>query len=337
MSAATAENAIQGRGRRPLRIAVVTACIGVWFLPMLWTDLSTFLNLTISGLSMGMLLFLVAAGLTIIFGLMDVLNFAHGAFFTWGAYIGFSVFYVLNQLGWIETGSIFQNLAGFGLAMVVAVVAGGLIGLIIERLVVRRAYGDHLKQILITMGATMVLEELISVIWFGDKNLEVPAAFKGSWYISEVNIIKFKAITILVGLAVFIVVFLVLRRTKLGIIVRAGVENSEIVQALGYNVSRIFAGVFAAGAALAAFGGLMWGIRNPEISPTMGGENLIFAFIVVIIGGLGSIEGSFLGALIVGLAYNHVAYKWPVLALGVNILIMALILLLRPRGLFGKE
>ncbi len=319
------------------RILLVTASIGIWFVPLLWTDLTTFLDLTISGLAMGMLLFLVAVGLTIIFGLMDVLNFAHGAFFSWGAYIAFSVLWLFNRMGWIEGGSIFQNIIGFLAATVAVVVGGGIIGLIVEKLVVRRAYGQHLKQILITMGATMVLEEMISVVWYGLKNLDVPLVFRGAWDVGDLVLIRFKVLTILIGLAVFIGIYLVLKRTKLGIIVRAGVENGQIVQALGYNISLIFAVVFAAGAALAAFGGLMWGIQNPELTPGMGGTNLIFAFIVVIIGGMGSIEGSFIGALIVGLAYNHVAYKWPVLALGVNILIMALILLFRPRGLFGKE
>jgi branched-chain amino acid transport system permease protein len=129
----------------------------------------------------------------------------------------------------------------------------------------------------------------------------------------------------------------VLKKTKLGIIVRAGVENREVVQAMGYDIHRIFTGVFAAGAALAAVGGAMWSMFKEQIHPAMGEENLIFALIVVIIGGLGSVTGSFLGAIMVGLAFNYVAFLMPKLALGVNIMIMAIILLIRPTGLFGRD
>ena len=148
---------------------------------------------------------------------------------------------------------------------------------------------------------------------------------------------KFRGVALLVGLIIFTAIQLVLQKTKLGIIVRAGVENKEIVQVMGYNIQRIFSGVFAAGAALAAMGGVMFAIFNGQIYPAMGDENLIFALIVVIIGGLGSVTGSFLGAIMVGLAFNYVAFLVPKLALGVNILIMAVILLIRPKGLLGRD
>ena len=136
---------------------------------------------------------------------------------------------------------------------------------------------------------------------------------------------------------VFAAILLVLKKTKLGIIVRAGVENREIVQAMGYNIHLIFTGVFAAGAALAAIGGVMFAIFKEQIHPGMGEENLVFALIIVIIGGLGSVTGSFLGALMVGLAFNYVAFLLPKLALGVNILIMAVILLVKPTGLMSHD
>ena len=128
-----------------------------------------------------------------------------------------------------------------------------------------------------------------------------------------------------------------LLKTKIGLIVRAGVENREAVQATGYNINRIFTGVFTVGAALAGIGGTMWCIFQQQVYPEIGLENIIFAMIVVIIGGLGSVTGSFLGAIIVGLSFNYVAFLLPKLALGVNILIMATVLLIRPRGLMGKE
>lgn len=312
--------------------------IGIWFLPLIWIDPITYTVLTVAGLAMGMLLFLTAAGLTIIFGLMDVLNMAHGAFFAWGAYAGYTVLGALNGLGWVETGTMGQSIVDVLIALVAALVIGGLLGLLLERLIVRQVYGDHLKQILITVGASMVLAELIKVIWGPNNNVVlVPAGFMGSYDVFDVIINKFRVAAIVVGLAVYGAVMLILMKTKLGIIIRAGVENREVVQTMGYNIGRIFTGVFAAGAALAAVGGSMWGIFREQITPIMGDENLIFALIVVIIGGMGSVTGSFLGAVMVGLAFNYVAFLMPKLALGINILIMAIILLIRPWGLMGRE
>lgn len=314
------------------------AAIGIWFVPLIWIDLTTYLVLTVAGLAMGMLLFLTASGLTLIFGLMDVLNLAHGAFFAWGGYVGFTILGILNGFGWVETGTWSQSVMAVLFCLLAALVIGGLLGIILERIIIRKVYGDHLKQILITMGASLVMAEIIKVVWGpNDEVTLVPAAFLGSYDIADVIVNKFRVLAIVVGLIVFVGIQLVLKRTKLGIIVRAGVENQEIVRALGYNINRIFTGVFAAGAALAAVGGTMWAIFKEQIHPGMGEENLIFALIVVIIGGLGSVGGSFLGAIMVGLAFNYVAFLLPKLALGINILIMAIILLIRPTGLFGKD
>jgi len=139
-----------------------------------------------------------------------------------------------------------------------------------------------------------------------------------------------------VGLLAYLGMVLALNRTRVGLIVRAGVENGEMIQVMGHNIYRYFTGVFGAGSALAALGGLMWAIFSQSVRPTMGGEQLIFAFIVVIIGGLGSVTGSLLGALLVGLSYNYVAFLVPKAAIGVNMAIMVLILLLRPTGLYGS-
>ncbi|BEQ14703.1 branched-chain amino acid ABC transporter permease [Desulfoferula mesophila] len=315
-----------------------TVAGGIWLLPLLWIDPTTYLVLTVAGIAMGMLLFLTAVGLTIIFGLMDVLNLAHGAFFAWGAYVGFTVLGGLNSLGWVETGTLGQSVLSVLISLGVALVVGGLWGLVLERLIIKKIYGDHLKQILITVGAAMIMAEIIKVLWGPNQEvMPVPAAFVGSYDIADVVINKFRVAAIAVGAVVYAGVMAVLLKTKLGIIIRAGVENREVVQTLGYNINRIFTGVFAAGAALAAVGGSMWGIFREEINPAMGEENLIFALIVVIIGGLGSVTGSFLSAMMVGLAFNYVAFLMPKLSLGVNILIMAIILLIRPWGLLGKE
>ena len=312
--------------------------VGIWFLPLLLIDTPTYIVLTIAGLAMGMLLFLTASGLTLIFGLMDVLNLAHGAFFAWGAYAGFTMINALNAWGWVDTGTLGQSIAVILLALLAAVVVGGAIGFILEKVIIRHVYGNHLKQILITMGASLIMAELIRLLWGpNDEVASVPLAFQGSFDVFDIIINKFRVVAICVGLAVFAGIQLVLNKTKLGIIVRAGVENREIVQAIGYNINRIFAGVFAAGAALAAIGGTMWAVFSQQVYPGMGDENLIFALIIVIIGGLGSVTGSFLGAMMVGLAFNYVAFLVPKLALGVNIMIMAIILLIRPKGLFGRE
>ncbi len=312
--------------------------IGVWFLPLIWIDTTTYLVLTVAGLTMGMLLFLTASGFTLIFGLMDVLNLAHGAFFSWGAYAGFSTLVLLNAVGWVETGTVSQSICSLLIVLAIALVVGAFVGLILEQLLIRGVYGDHLKQILITMGASLIMAEIIRVVWGpNDEVTLVPAALTGSWDLFDVVINKFRAISIIVGVAVFVGMQLVLKKTKLGIIVRGGVENREMVQAMGYDIQRIFTGVFCAGTAFAAMGGAMWSLFKEQIYPDMGSENLIFALIIVIVGGMGSVTGSFLGAIMVGLAFNYVAFLVPKLALGVNIMLMVIVLLIKPTGLLGQD
>lgn len=305
----------------------------LFLLPLLGIPVKTYLTLTIAGLAMGMLLFLIASGVSIIFGLMDVLNFAHGALFAWGAYVGFSVFNWLKE--WVEAESALQNFGVFLLAIIAAMAAVAVLGIILERVIVRRVYGNHLFQILITFGATIVLVELIRVFWGpNDEVMSVPLAFRGNWDVLDIIIARYRIICIVIGIVVYAVIQLILKKTKLGTIVRAGVENLEMVQAMGHNIFLLFTGVFAVGAGLAALGGLSMSIFSLQVYPDMGSTYLLFAFIVVIIGGLGSVTGSLVGALIVGLSYNYVAYLVPWAAAGVNIMIMIVILLIRPTGLF---
>ncbi len=305
----------------------------LFLLPLLEIQPKTYLTLTIAGLAMGMLLFLVASGVSIIFGLMDVLNFAHGALFAWGAYVGFSVFQLLMK--WVEADSVLKNVTVFLLAMAAAMVAVALLGIILERVIVRRVYGNHLFQILITFGATIVLVELIRVFWGpNDEVTTVPLTFSGNWDIMDVIVSRYRIICIFTGAIVYGLIQLILKKTKLGTIVRAGVEDRDMVQAMGHNIYLLFTGVFAVGAGLAALGGVAMSIFSLQVYPDMGGTYLLFAFIVVIIGGLGSVTGSLVGALIVGLSYNYVAYLVPWAAAGANVLIMIIILLIRPTGLF---
>ena len=315
-------------------LTIVVGAAILLMLPLLGIPLKTYLTLTIAGLAMGMLLFLIASGVSIIFGLMDVLNFAHGALFAWGAYVGFSVF---GQLGaWVEADSVFQNFGVFLVAILAAMLAVAVLGIILERIIVRRVYGNHLFQILITFGTTIVLVELIRVLWGpNDEVMIVPMTFRGNWDVFDIIIARYRVICILIGIIVYAAIQLVLKKTKLGTIVRAGVENREMVQAMGHNIFLLFTGVFAVGAALAALGGFSMSIFSLQVYPDMGSTYLLFAFIVVIIGGLGSVTGSLVGALIVGLSYNYVAYLVPWAAAGVNILIMIVILLIRPTGLFA--
>ena len=319
--------------KRWSREFTMAGAIVLFLLPLIGIPGKTYMTLTIAGLAMGMLLFLVASGVSIIFGLMDVLNFAHGALFAWGAYVGFSVFGYLMK--WVEADSVLQNFAVFSLAIFAAMVVVALVGIVLERVIVRRVYGSHLFQILITFGATIVLVELIRVFWGpNDEVMTVPLTFSRSWDIMDIIINRYRVICIVVGLIVYGVIQLILKKTKLGTIVRAGVEDRDMVQAMGHNIFLLFTGVFAAGAALAALGGLAMSIFSLQVYPDMGGTYLLFAFIVVIIGGLGSVTGSLVGALIVGLTYNYVAYLVPWAAAGANIMIMIIILLIRPTGLF---
>jgi len=158
------------------------AAVGIWLLPLIWIDLTTYLVLSIAGLTMGMLLFLTASGLTLIFGLMDVLNMAHGGFFAWGAYLGFTVLGIMNTWGWVETGTFGQSIAGVMAALLAALAVGLALGIFLEKVIIRKVYGNHLKQILITMGASLVMAEVIKIFWGpNDEVVLVPLAFQGGF------------------------------------------------------------------------------------------------------------------------------------------------------------
>ena len=293
---------------------------------------SSWLTLTVSGLAMGMMIFVIASGMTLVFGLMDVINFGHGAFISFGAFVGTSVLLALGAM----TGapSLLLNLLAVAGAVLAAMVVTGGMGWAFERVIVRPVYGSHLKQILVTMGGLIVAEQLIYVIWGGHEIVITrPETLKGAFTFAGAALEKYRVLAVAVGLAVFLALRLVLRRTKLGLIVRAGVENPEMVQAMGYNITRVFVGVFVAGSALAGLGGVMWALYQEVITAPMGNEIMILVFIVVIIGGLGSVEGCFIGALTVGLVQNYAAFLEPKLALISNIALMVAILMWRPMGM----
>jgi branched-chain amino acid transport system permease protein len=294
---------------------------------------STFATLTLAGLAMGMMIFTMASGLTLAFGMMDVLNFGHGAFIALGAYAATLVF--LPLISWAQADSLAQNLAVFVLALAAAVVICGGFGFVFERLLIVPVYGQHLKQILITIGGSIVAEQFLDAL-FGPEQIPIapPALFRGSFAFGDVAIEKYRVLAMAVGLFVFVGQILVLNRTKIGLLIRAGVENREMVEALGYRIDRLFIGVFMAASALAGLGGALWALYRGQVQASMGGELLVLCFIVIIIGGLGSVGGCFTGAILVALIANYAGFLAPKLALVSNILAMVVVLLWRPRGLY---
>jgi len=295
-------------------------------------NFSSWVTLTVAGLAMGMMIFLMASGLSLVFGLMDVLNFGHSAFISFGAFIAATVLAALAA--WVGADSLALNFLALFAAIGAAALFGLAGGLLFERVIVKPVYHDHLRQILITIGALIVAEQIVLAIWGGNPvAVPRPALLDGSFIIGTVSIEIYRVFAFFLGLAVFIALYLVLNRTRVGLLIRAGVENREMVEALGFRIDRLFILVFMVGSALAAMGGAMWAGYQGIISASVGGELMILVFIVVIIGGLGSIEGSLLGALLVGLLGNYVAFILPKLSLASNMLLMMAILLWRPWGL----
>lgn len=313
----------------PLLLPVVLALAVI---PLIGSP-STWVTLTVASLAMGMMIFIMASGLTLVFGLMDVLNFGHGAFIAIGAYMALSVLAPLA--GWTQADSLTLNLAALLLAALVAMVGTGVLGWAFERVIVRPVYGQHLKQILITMGGLIVAEQLIHAIWGGDqKSMALPTALRGAVLLGDVALEKFRILAVVVGLTVYSVMSLVLDRTKIGLLIRAGVENQEMVEALGYRIRRLFVGVFVVGSALAGLGGVMWALYRETLTASIGGDVMVLVFIVIIIGGLGSVGGCFLGSILVAMMANYTGYVVPKIALASNILLMVAILLWRPQGLY---
>ena len=295
----------------------------------------TWVTLTVAGLAMGMMIFIMASGLTLVFGLMSVLNFGHGAFVSVGAFAATTV--LLPMRGWLEVDSLLLNLGVLALAILLAMLVTALLGWAFERIIIMPVYGQHLKQILITMGGMIVAEQLIHVIWGAQTiALPLPTALRGAILFHDAAIEKYRLVAVVVGLLVFAAMFLVLNRTKIGLLIRAGVENGEMVEALGYRIRRLFVAVFAAGSALAGLGGVLWGLYKETLNASMGGELMVMIFIVVIIGGLGSVGGCFIGALLMALLANYAGFLAPKIALVSNIILMIAILLWRPAGLYSR-
>ena len=294
---------------------------------------STWLTLTVAGLSIGMVIFITASGLTLVFGLMDVLNFGHGTFIAIGAFIATTVFAAMSD--WSASPDLVRNLIAVACAMAVAMALAGAIGWAFERVLVRPVYGQHLKQILVTMGGLIIGEEIIKMIW-GPAQIPLPPpeALKGSLFFGNANVDKLRVLGVVVGAIVLVALLWALNRTKIGLLIRAGVQDVEMVESLGYRIRRLFVAVFAAGSALAGLGGCLWAMIRQIVVPQIGGEVNVLIFIVIIIGGLGSTLGCFVGALLVGLMTNYTGFLAPKAAMFSSIGLMVAILLWRPQGLY---
>ena len=283
--------------------------------------MSLTLLLAVNSVTLGGLLFLLAAGFSLIFGLMRIPNLTHGSFFMLGAYLGVS----LIRLG-----------MGFWPAALVAGLGVALFGGLVERLILRRLAGAELAQVLVTLGLSFMIADVCLMVWTGDPiQLETPAALRG---ITSVAGMGFPTYRLAVGVIAVIVaagLWVLIDRTRLGAMIRAGVDDPAMARVVGIRVSRLFTVVFCLGAWLAGFAGVIGG---PILSvyPGLDGEMLPLALVVVILGGSGSLLGSLVGSLVVGFLYNFGQAMFPELAYVVLFLPMLIVLVLRPQGLFGR-
>jgi branched-chain amino acid transport system permease protein len=287
---------------------------------------STALVLGVSGLGLGALYFLVASGLSLIFGLEDVLNFAHGAFLSVGAYAAWWASRHLTALG---------DPFRFALAVLFGLAVGAAVAGLVELLLIRRLYGRNLQQVLVTVGLALALTALIEGGWGTDaRAFWVPRALGGTATVLGAHLAISGLVAVGAALALLVALELFLHLTRYGTVVRAGVEDREMVAALGIDVRRAFTVVFSLGGAAAALGGALTGVYYGSIDPSQGPSLLIFAFIVVVIGGLGSVAGSALAAVAVGLLQQFVNYyAAPGLGDLTVMLLLAVVLLVRPAGL----
>jgi branched-chain amino acid transport system permease protein len=296
-------------------------------------DLGSFFVQLLNAVQYGLLLFLIASGLTLVFGIMGVINLAHGSFYMIGAY-----------LAW----SLTSGIGNFWIALPAGVVLTVALGMLIEWLFIRKLYArDHLYQVLLTYGLILAFEELRGIIWGNDVHgVNVPAPFTGSIQLTEtlsypVYRLWISGVVVVLAAAMYFLI----QRTRLGMMIRAGASNREMVQLLGINIQMVYRFVFAFGVALAAFAGM---ISAPvsSVFPGMGGQVLIVSFVVVVIGGIGSVKGALVAAILIGLVdtfgkvttLEFAGFRiLPDLAGMAMYLLMAGVLLWRPEGIFGKR
>jgi len=276
---------------------------------------------TLNGLSFSMMLFLVAAGFTLIFGLMKIINIAHGSFYLLSAYIGLAVL---------------RTTGSFLFATITSSIAAAVVGIAMQSLFLRRFHMKELQQVLLTFGFVLIIADICLWIWGGNPQaLPKPSLFKGSIWIGSVAFPSYRLLVILVGVIIALGLWIFQEKTKFGAIVRAGVDDEEMLRGSGINIQMVFIGIFGLGALLAGIGGMMGG---PFVGVFPGADlsMLLLALVVVIIGGVGSLRGAFVGSLFVGLIDNFGKALFPELSLFTLFAPMAIILAIRPTGIFGK-
>ncbi len=284
-----------------------------------------YLLLTVNSITFGGLLFLLAAGFSLIFGLMRIPNLTHGSLFMLGAYFGATL-----------AGGMLRLHFNFWVAALIAAVLVALFGAVIERLLLRRLPGQPLAQVLVTLGIAFMIADFCLMVWGGDPiNVATPGSLTGFMRLGPLVFPHYRLAVIVIAVAVAIGLWLLLDRTRLGAMIRAGVDDPDMARVVGIRVSQLFTIVFALGAGLAAFAGII-GAPILSVYPGLDFQMLPLALVVVILGGSGSLIGSFVGSLIIGFIYNFGQALLPQLSYFVLFLPMLLVLLVRPQGLFGK-
>ena len=300
-------------------------------------DWNLFATQLANGLQLGLLLFLLASGLTLIFGIMDFINLSHGSFYMIGAYFA---------------GTVVAKSGSFLTGILVGLVGVFIIGALIEWFIVRKLYrSDHLDHVLVTFGLILVFDTLVHLIW-GASGMAIPLPdyLSGQVNIAGIELATYRLVIIISGFVVAALLYLLVNRTRLGMLIRAGASNRNMVEALGVNINRLFLIVFALGATMAGFAGMLIAPIT-EASIGMGNDIIIIAFVVVIVGGIGSVKGAFYAALIIGMidtmsrsyldqlfalvmSDNNAETAAPAVSAMLVYILMAAILAFRPQGLF---
>jgi branched-chain amino acid transport system permease protein len=280
-----------------------------------------FILLSLNGISFGALLFLLSSGFTLIFGLMRIVNLAHGSFYLLGGYVGLTLM---------------QGGQSFWVAMIGGALAIAILGFVVERGLLLRVRGRTMPEVLLTVGLSLIFADLALARWGGDPILlDRPSQFAGTVELSGVTYPEFRLLVLGLGILLAALMWILQSRTRIGAIIRAGVDDREMVSALGINVNAVFTGVFVFGALLAGMTGVIGGVFL-SLYPGADGEILNFALVVVILGGLGDLRGAIVGSLLVGLIDSFGRSLTPSLSYFLLFAPMALILIFRPRGLFGR-
>jgi branched-chain amino acid transport system permease protein len=283
--------------------------------------MSVWLTLAVNSIALGGLLFLLSSGFSLIFGLMRIPNLMHGAFFMLGAYFGVTLLWKGYN---------------FWLAALISAAAMAVIGGLIERFLLRRLAGEPLAQVLLTLGFAFIVGDLCLMLWTGDPwQPATPGHLSGAVKVAGLFFPLYRLVIVLVAVVIAVGLWLMVDWTRLGAMIRAGVDDAPIARVVGIKVSQLFTLVFALGAALAAFGGVM-GAPYLSVYPGLDFEMLPLALIVVILGGTGSLLGALVGSFLIGFLYNFGLAIFPDLAYVILFLPMLLILVLRPQGLFGR-